>query len=101
MSTEMSYAERARQESFRYPFEAAPKSNWVTRKEAAAECRVTEDTITSYVDSGDLVAYRLAGGHLRFKRSDVQALFQVVTPKANGGRKNGGKANGTPATARP
>jgi excisionase family DNA binding protein len=91
MSTEMSYAERARQESFRYPFEPAPKSNWVTRKEAAAECRVSEDTISGYVDSGDLVAYRLAGGHLRFKRSDVEALFQLVTPKTNGTKKNGVK----------
>jgi excisionase family DNA binding protein len=59
----------------------------MTRKEVAAERRVTEDTVTALVDKGDLPAYRF-GGQLRYKRADVEAAFNPVATKA---LKNGAK----------
>lgn len=87
----MSYAERSRQESLQWrPSEPVPTPpRWMTRREVAAELRLgSEDTVSSYVESGQLTGYRLAGGHLRFKRSDVEALLTVVPPKT---KKNGDK----------
>ena len=87
----MSRAEIARQESLRWtpskPVAPQP-SKWMTRREVAEEFRVTEDTVTEFVDKGILIAYRL-GGQLRYKRADVDAAFQPVEPKADGTKRNG------------
>jgi excisionase family DNA binding protein len=69
-----------RQASF--VWQQVPDSDWMTKKEVAQHARVSEDTIEKLVRNGILEAYRLGGGgHLRFKRADVDArLFSKVEP---------------------
>lgn len=48
---------------------------WLTRREAAERLRVTPRTVDSYVRSGHLPRFRIAGTRsARFKATDVAAL---------------------------
>ena len=51
---------------------------WLTLEEAAARAGYSPRTITRYVDSGKLPAYRGPGGHRRFRSDDVDGLFTPV-----------------------
>lgn len=56
---------------------------WLTATEAAALLpKVSARTLHRWVERGDLSAARLPGGHLRFRRSDVEALLQPIDPAA-------------------
>lgn len=50
---------------------------WLTRKEAAAHCRVkSERTIDRWAEEGKITRYKADGlQSVRFKRSELDALF--------------------------
>jgi excisionase family DNA binding protein len=47
----------------------------LTTGEAAEILSVSPSTVINYADAGLLKAFRLPGGHRRFRRSDVEALL--------------------------
>jgi excisionase family DNA binding protein len=73
-------AEHARQASF--VWELPPDPDWMTKAEVATLGRVSLDTVERLMQDGTLEAYRIGrSGHLRFKRTDVEAsLFQKIKP---------------------
>jgi excisionase family DNA binding protein len=53
----------------------------LTSTEAARLLRVSKSTIARYVRLGQLRAYRLPSGYLRFRREDVEALLELLGDK--------------------
>jgi excisionase family DNA binding protein len=96
MGTANEYEVRAAQDSLRYTSfqpEAAQKIEpWWDMEAVAAYVGQCADTIKKHIDDGSLRAYRVGSGpSLRFKKSDVDALFTLVPPNGNGSKKNGAK----------
>jgi excisionase family DNA binding protein len=50
----------------------------LTSAEAARVLRVSKSTINRYVRLGQLRAYRLPSGYLRFRREDVEKLLEEL-----------------------
>jgi excisionase family DNA binding protein len=48
------------------------KGEWVSLSEAAGLLGVHPSTVRSWADRGELPAHRTAGGHRRFRRSDIE-----------------------------
>ena len=60
---------------------SASNDEWLTAAEAAALLpKVTSRTLHRWVERGDVPAVRLPGGHLRLRRSDIEALLQPSNP---------------------
>ena len=60
-----------------------PSSDLLTTSEVAELIAVSADTVRRWVDEGHLVpAFRLPGGGLRFRRSDVEAAFAITDRNA-------------------
>ena len=78
--SQVPHTETNRQASF--VWELSPDPDWMTKAEVARLGRVSLDTVEKLVQEGTLEAYRIGrSGHLRFKRTDVEAsMFQKIKP---------------------
>ncbi len=76
-------AEKARQDSFKWPSAEPPKIEpWLTVKDVCAATQLVDSTVRKYVTLGKLKAYRVGDSNdLRFKEADVIA-FMTATPAA-------------------
>ena len=55
---------------------------YLSLQEAVKLLGVSEGTVRARIAQGDLRAYRLGGkGHMRFLRSEVEALMRPVEPQ--------------------
>lgn len=52
-------------------------TSWMKTSEAALTCRVTAETVISWVKAGKLRAARTPGGHYRFDPAEVHALMNA------------------------
>jgi excisionase family DNA binding protein len=77
------HSEEARQASFRWtPAKPKPLEQMFTLEEASQAKRIAPATLRKYVADGILPAYRAGTSkQLRFKESDLDALFSRVVPK--------------------
>lgn len=50
---------------------------YLTLEEVAEEIRVSTDTVTRWIKSGELVGYRLGRNAYRIKRTDLDAFMEA------------------------
>jgi excisionase family DNA binding protein len=59
-----------------------PEQDLLMTGEVAALFRVSPKTVARWSRSGDLAAVRTKGGHRRYRKEDVDALWKKVNPDA-------------------
>lgn len=57
------------------------RDDLLTSGQAAAIVGVTDETIRRWAEDGKVRHMRLPSGRFRFRRSDIEALLEVVEPE--------------------
>lgn len=62
----------------RHPKVDPPADPWLSSGEAAALVGVDRRTLRSWEDQGLITAHQTPGGHRRYRKSEVEALLELV-----------------------